>query len=101
MIPLSAEAERQLDRLLDHYARLNRFDASRALLNAIDLAVTQIQDGHASALSHPRPYPALSDRGYLWTKSGRYWIAYSTRPYQIIAIFYDTANIPGRLPDSI
>jgi hypothetical protein len=31
-------------------------------------------------------------------KSGRYWIAYSAMtPPVILAVFYDQANIPGRL----
>jgi hypothetical protein len=31
-------------------------------------------------------------------KAGRYWIAYSTKqPPVIVAVFYETADIPGRL----
>jgi hypothetical protein len=30
--------------------------------------------------------------------AGRYWIAYITRPLPaIVAVFYDAANIPGRV----
>jgi hypothetical protein len=49
-------------------------------------------------LSAPRPYPDLARPGLAWIKAGRYWIAYRTKPRVIIvAVFYDTANIPGRL----
>jgi hypothetical protein len=31
-------------------------------------------------------------------KAGRYWVAYNTtQPPVIVAVFYETANIPGRL----
>jgi hypothetical protein len=31
-------------------------------------------------------------------QAGRYWVAYSTtKPPVIVAVFYDAANIPGRL----
>jgi hypothetical protein len=34
----------------------------------------------------------------LWIKEGRYWIAYNPAPEPtIVAIFYESANIPGRL----
>jgi hypothetical protein len=33
-----------------------------------------------------------------WVKAGRYWFAYSTtQPPVIVAVSYETANIPGRL----
>jgi hypothetical protein len=46
----------------------------------------------------PRPYPELVQPGRLWLKAGRYWIAYRTHPTPaIVAVFFETANIPGRL----
>jgi hypothetical protein len=34
----------------------------------------------------------------LWIKEGRYWIAYNPAPEPtIVAVFYESANIPGRL----
>ena len=48
--------------------------------------------------SAPRPYPDLARPGQAWIKSGRYWLAYSlTDPPVIVALFHDTADIPGRL----
>jgi hypothetical protein len=40
----------------------------------------------------------LRRRGRAWVQAGRYWVAYSTqKPPVIVAVFYDMANIPGRL----
>jgi len=40
----------------------------------------------------------LPGRGGVWVKSGRYWIAYQTDPAPVIvAVYFETANIPGRL----
>jgi hypothetical protein len=34
----------------------------------------------------------------LWIKEGRYWIAYRLSPGpMIVGVFYESANIPGRL----
>jgi hypothetical protein len=49
-------------------------------------------------LPPPRPYPALVRPGLAWIKVGRYWVAYRTTPrLRIDAVFYETADIPGRL----
>jgi hypothetical protein len=46
----------------------------------------------------PRSYPEIARPGRLWIKSGRYWIAYSpNNPPVIVGVFYDTADIPGRI----
>lgn len=46
----------------------------------------------------PRPYPALRAEGQAWVHAGPYWVLHTTTPpLTIIAVFYDTANIPGRL----
>jgi hypothetical protein len=40
----------------------------------------------------------LPGPGWAWVKSGRYWIGYQTDPAPVIvAVFFETANIPGRL----
>jgi hypothetical protein len=40
----------------------------------------------------------LARPGRAWIHSGRYWIAYSTtEPAGIVAVFYDAADIAGRL----
>lgn len=44
------------------------------------------------------PTHSLPGRGRVWIKSGRYWIAYQTDPVPVIvAVYFETANIPGRL----
>ena len=51
-----------------------------------------------AGLLAPRPYPELRRAGRRWIIEGRYWIAYSlSSPPVISAVFYDTADIPGRL----
>ena len=96
MIPLADGAERQLCALLEHYAELGRPEAGRRLIEAVDRAIEEIECGRADALPAPRPYPGLARLGRLWTKSGRYWIAYGVSPLVILAVFYETANIPAR-----
>lgn len=52
----------------------------------------------AAGLTAPRPYPSLALPGWAWVRAGRYWVAYSIRPRPVIvAVFHDTADIPGRL----
>jgi hypothetical protein len=43
--------------------------------------------------------PGLSSYRWQWLKQGRYWVAFTALPdgYAITAIFFETANIPGRL----
>ncbi len=49
-------------------------------------------------LAAPRPYSHLARPDRLWIKSGRYWIAYCpVHPKVISDVFYETANIPGRI----
>ena len=76
----------------------DRIEASenlrRALLAASEKIVAQPERG----LPAPRPYPYLGRLGFAWIKSGRYWIAYRTRPRPVImAVFYESADIPGRM----
>jgi plasmid stabilization system protein ParE len=98
VIRLSLDAQAQLDALLAHYDEIERPEAVRSLIAALDLAVEQIEGNTAARLPAPRPYPSLARPGRVWMKSGRYWIAYSTTtPPMILAVFYDQANIPGRL----
>jgi plasmid stabilization system protein ParE len=97
VIRLTAAAERQFDALLDHYAQLGRFEASRALVAAVDQAMLQIERDPASGLPAPRPYPQVSRPGRAWIKAGRYWVGYTTSaPLTVVAVFYDTADIPER-----
>ncbi len=44
------------------------------------------------------PYPGLMLAGRRWIKAGRYWLAYRDgAPPVILAVFFEEANIPGRL----
>jgi plasmid stabilization system protein ParE len=98
VIRLSRDAEQQLAALLRHYTRRGRPEASRNLIAAIDKAAARIERDPAAGLPAPRPYLSLAHPGRVWIKVGRYWIAYSTaEPIVIVGVFYETANIPGRL----
>lgn len=97
MIALTPEARRQVHALRDHYAERHRPEAVRALRTAIEAAWDKIVIDRAGWLAAPRPYPHLAIPGRAWIKAGRYWIAYRTIPPVIVAVFYETANIPGRL----
>jgi len=94
---LSPRALAHVRALADHYERLDRPEAMQNLAAAIDMAqrAVPLLERHTSA---PGPYPGLAKAGTAWIKSGRYWIAYSTRrPRFIRAVFHDTADIPARL----
>jgi plasmid stabilization system protein ParE len=98
VIRLSPEAEAQLDGLLQHYERLERIEAAENLLAALEQARDRIAWAPAAGLAAPRPYPQLAVRGLRWVKAGRYWVAYSTTtPPMIHGVFYEAADIPGRL----
>ena len=93
----SAEAERQIEDLRRHYDALNRVEAVRNLIAALVEAEESIQDQRLAGLAAPRPYPQLARSGRLWIKAGHYWIAYrASLPPVILAVFHDTADIPGR-----
>ena len=98
MIAYTPEASGQVDDLVRHYEDRQRPEAIRALLAAMDEAEGRIESNPAGGMRAPRPYPQLRRTGRAWVKAGRYWFAYSvTTPPVVIAVFYDTANIPGRL----
>ena len=98
MIRLSRQAERQVAALLRHYTRLGRPEAKHNLIAAIDAAAVRIERNPGAGMPAPRPYPSLARRGRVWIKAGRYWVAYSTTdPPVIMAVFYATADIPGRV----
>ncbi len=97
MIALTPEARRQVRALRDHYAERHPPDAVRGLRTAIEVAWDKIVTDPAGGLAALRPCPHLAMPGRAWIKAGRYWIAYRTIPPVIVAVFYETANIPGRL----
>jgi plasmid stabilization system protein ParE len=76
VIPLSSEAEAQLDDLMTHYERLERIEAVRNLLAAVEAAAARIERAPEAGLSAPRPYPNLARLGLRWIKESAYWIAY-------------------------
>jgi len=91
-------ALRQVDDLLRHYEDRQRDGAARALLVALQAAERRIDEQPDAGLPAPRPYKQLAQPGRLWLKSGRYWVAYSTtQPPVIVAVFYETADIPRRI----
>lgn len=94
----SPGAQRQIIDLQRHYSALRRPDALRNLYAALLEAERRIERNPAAGLPAPRPYPDLARPGRRWVKAGPYWIAYrTTDPPVILAVFYETANIPGRL----
>ena len=98
MISLSPEAEIQIDRLITHYAAVQRVEAAVNLLGALDRAKLRIATEPQVGLPAPRPYPSLAHHGRRWIIEGRYWISYSlTTPPVISGIFYVTADIPNRI----
>ena len=98
MIAYTPRATRQVDALIQHYEEHQRGGAVQARLAALDEAERKIEQNPAGGLVAPRPYPHNARQGRAWVKSGRYWIAYSTtKPPMIVAVFYETADIPRRV----
>ena len=98
MIVFTPRAARQVRALRQHYQDRERPEATRALVVALESAWQAIITNPAAGLPAPRPYPQLAGPGRAWVQAGRYWVAYRTRqPLAIVAVFYDAADIPGRL----
>ncbi len=90
------KALNQIANLRQHYLDRQRPEAARNLAEALR-ALPSLIAGKAG-LAAPRPYPQIAQPGRLWVKVGRYWIAYDAGPPPVIlAVFYDTSDIPGRL----
>lgn len=99
MVLVSAAARKQIDALARYYDELDREQATARMTVAMASAVKQIEDQVGPFWQAPRPYPGATRRQWKWLKSHRYWIAFEpiSEGYAITAIFYDAANIPGRL----
>jgi plasmid stabilization system protein ParE len=98
LIAYTPRAARQVEDLRQHYEGRERIEAIRALDTALNEAERKIEGNPAAGLAAPRPYPRLARHGRAWVKVGRYWVAYSTtQPPVIVAVFYDAADIPGRV----
>lgn len=98
MIGYTARALAQIDGLAAHYQRFGRTEAIANLRAALAAAEKRIEAAPFGGLSAPRPYPIVKSKRRLWIKEGRYWIAYRVSPEPtIVGVFYERANIPGRL----
>ncbi len=99
MVLITAAAQAQLEMLEDHYARLGRDLATVRMTEAVAMAAARIEEQAGPFWPSPRPYPELAAYGWQWLKEGRYWIAFAPTPggYAVTGIFFETANIPGRL----
>jgi plasmid stabilization system protein ParE len=98
LIVFTPRAARQVRALRQHYQDHERPEATRALVVALESAWQAITTDPAAGLPAPRPYPQLARPGRAWVQAGRYWVAYRTRqPLAVVAVFYDAADIPGRL----
>jgi plasmid stabilization system protein ParE len=98
LIRLTPEAEAQVDSLINYYESRDRTEASRNLRVALISASDRILQAPLKGLPAPRHYPSVVMPGHLWLKAGNYWIAYRPAPEPtIVGVFYESANIPGRL----
>jgi plasmid stabilization system protein ParE len=98
LIEYTPEASSQVDELIRHYEDRQRPEAIRALLTAMSEAEGKIERAPSAGLKAPQPYPQLQRTGRAWIKAGRHWFVHSTtHPPVILAVFFETANIPGRL----
>jgi plasmid stabilization system protein ParE len=98
VISYTRRAAALISGLLDHYETKERPEAMQGLLRALHDAWAEIENNPAAGLPAPRPYPALARPGQFWVKAGRYWVGFRRQPALIItAVYYDAADIPGRL----
>ncbi len=99
MIDYSRTARGHITALREHYEKLERPEAIRNLIRAIEEAAARIERSPEAGLPAPRPYPELKVLGWRWVKAGRYWFAYVTVTdgAVIAGVFYETADIPSRL----
>ena len=97
MIVFTPRAGQLVRALQDYYQKRERPAKIRGLVIALESLWQGIAEQPEAGLAAPRPYPQLAQAGRAWVKSGPYWIAYTKAPLAIVAVFYETANIPGRL----
>ncbi len=102
MIRLTRTATRQVEALIEHYARLERDGAIRNLQRAVRDALALIEADPGRGSLHPRLYPAIAPWGYRWVKVHRYWFGYSTAAENdlvVTNVLYDTVDLPGRVAE--
>jgi hypothetical protein len=98
MLELASSAERQVQMLVRHYRRKNRFEAQIRLLKTLEDATYAVEHSTAKFYQAPPRYPSVAKYGLRWFKEWHYWIAITseTNP-KFIAVIYETANIPGQM----
>lgn len=85
----TADAERSLDQLREHYQRKGRIEALLNLADAQDAAELRIKANPAGGAVAPRMYPRLKRPGRAWIEQGGYWFDYSlTDPPVIFGVYY-------------
>ncbi len=93
---LSIRAKAQLAAFRRHYQQKGRPDAAYNVTKALKEAAFRIEMGWS--VPAPTPYPELRRAGEAWVHAGRYWILHTTtKPIIAQAVFYDSADIPGRV----
>jgi len=97
VIALSPEATAHVSALKNFYSERQRPQALRNLSHALATASLIILNAPERGMIAPRPYPKLADFGFLWLKSGRYWVAYDPKGPVIAGVFFETDDIPGRI----
>ena len=98
MIEYTPRAIRQIGTPVQHYEDRHRPEAVRAFFAVLAAAEQRIESNPSAGLAAPRPYPQVARKGRAWVKAGRYWVVYSRAPPPVIvAVFYETADIPRRL----
>ena len=91
-------AERQIDELTEHYESKGRAAALIRMRAAILEAEARIVRAPEAGLPAPRPNPTHTEPRTALIKCGRYWFRYTlTTPFTIMAIVFETANIPAHL----
>jgi plasmid stabilization system protein ParE len=98
VIALAPEAEAQLAALELYYLEKRRPQALRNLAHALAEVSLLILDNPGRGAAAPRPYPELAEHGLLWLKQHRYWFAYDPKGPTIAGIFFETSDMPGRMP---
>jgi plasmid stabilization system protein ParE len=95
---LGPRAERHVDDLLAHFEQIERPEAARNLIRAIQQASIRIEQSPESGLPAPRPYPSLAGLGLRWIKKGACWFAYMDDGGDpvIAGVFHESADIPRR-----
>lgn len=99
MARLTNEARRQINTLGRHFRRKGRVEAIVRLRAAVEQALRETDAAVGQGHDFPSVYRELSEAGRYWIKIHRYWFAYEMSAGEAIItyVFYDQADIPGRL----